>query len=483
MRAVSCSAISLTLAFSLWSSTAMAAATEEGAASLLANLQTYLGTTEGVLAVAVDGDAYKVTFDASPLMAKAEGMTATMTPLQVTVTDNGDGTWAYGIDQPVSLNYAVPDLMSSKTDYGSLKVTGLWDEALGDSRSYQIDVTDLRSEQVQKDPELGDIPVTMTQGSLTFAGSAEKGASGVDAQFVTTSADISYEMTIPGSEGMPAMPISGTVGAGSADGTMTGYQPKALYGLLAFFVAHPTEALIEGDQPGLKAALETAMPIFENLTLKGVYKDIAINTPMGPVGMAEAGLDLDANGVVADGKFREAIRIKGLTLPEMLVPPFAAPLVPSDVSIDVTATRFNPAAAATLALGLLDLPIGTPAPEGFDAQMLSALLPEGVVDVTIAPGETNSPIYKLTYEGALSVGPATPMPVGKARIGLTGMEKISETLMASPPEMGMQEMAPMLGIAQMMAQPGADGELIWDLEITETGGFLVNGQDMMGGGQ
>ena len=70
MRIQSLSAISLTCAMALWSSTALAEATDEGAAALLATLQTYLGTTEGVVAVAVDGDDYMVTLDVAPLIAK-----------------------------------------------------------------------------------------------------------------------------------------------------------------------------------------------------------------------------------------------------------------------------------------------------------------------------------------------------------------------------------------------------------------------------
>ena len=122
-------------------------------------------------------------------------------------------------------------------------------------------------------------------------------------------------------------------------------------------------------------------------------------------------------------------------------------------------------------------------PADFGDQMLAAIMPEGSLDITIAPGETVAAAYRLTYEGSLAVGPAMPMPVGKARIGLTGMDKIYEAILASPPEMGLQEMGTMLGMAQMMAQPGVDGELIWEIEATETGGLLINGQDMMGGGQ
>jgi hypothetical protein len=486
MRIQTLSTISLTCAMALWSSTALAEATDEGAAALLATLQTYLGTTEGVVAVAVDGDDYKVTLDVAPLMAKVPanaGLTATVSKIDMTVTDNGDGTWDYAVDQPATIAYEVPGTMKTSTEYGQILLTGTFNEELGDSSEYHLEMNDLVTDQTQTDPTMGEMSIKMTQDSMVMDGTAEAGEAGVNSKFTTTVSGLAYDLTMPGGEGMPPMTFNATVAEGSATGGLTGYQPAGLYGLLAFFVAHPDAALIEADKPGLKTALEAAMPLFANLQMTGAYKDIAVTTPMGPVGLAEMGVTIDANGLVEDGKFREAFSLKGLTLPEGVLPPFAAPLLPSDLAIDVTASRFNPAAAVGLGLGLLDLPAGGTPPADFDAQMMAAIMPEGVVDITLAPGETNAPAYRLTYEGAMTAGPAMPMPTGKARIGLTGIDAIGEALKASPPEMGMAEMAPMLEMAKMLAQPGVDGELIWEIEATDAGGLLVNGQDMMGAGQ
>lgn len=486
MRIQTLSTISLTCAMALWSSTALAEATDEGAAALLATFQTYLGTTEGVVAVAVDGDAYNVTFDATPLMANIPGeagLTASVSKIDMIVTDNGDGTWDYAVDQPATIAYEVPGVMTSSTEYGQILLTGTFDEELGDSSEYHLEMNNVVSDQTQVDPTMGEMVIKMTQAAMTMDGTAEVGDAGVNSQFTSTATGLAYDLAFPGGEGAPPMAFTATVAEGSATGGITGYQPQGLYGLLAFFVAHPDPALIDADKPALKTALEAAMPLFENLAMTGAYKDIAVTTPMGPVGLAEMGVTIDMNGAVADGKFREAFSLKGLTLPEGVLPPFAAPLVPSDLAIDVTASRFDLAAAAGLGLGLLDLPTGGTPPADFDAQMMGAILPEGVVDITLAPGETNSPAYRLTYEGAVTVGPAMPMPVGKARIGLTGIDAIGAALQASPPEMGMAEMAPMLEMAKMLAQPGVDGELIWEIESTEAGGLLINGQDMMGGGQ
>lgn len=486
MRILTTSTLTLTCAMSLWTTTVLAEANDEGAARLLSAFQTYIGTTEGVVAVAVDGDAYAVTIDPAPMMAKipAEvGLTSTVSPITMNVTDNGDGTWDYAVDQPMSIAYEIPGAIKTKTDYGQVVVSGTFDEALGDSSEYSLELNDMSTEQTQNDPTMGEMAVKVTQDSMTIDGTAEAGENGVDSAFTTTAANLRYEMTMPAGEGMPPMTIVANIAEGSGEGTITGYQPEGIYGLLAYFVAHPDPALIEADRAGLKTALEAAMPLFDNLQMTAAYKTITVETPMGPVGLREVGLVVDANGAVSDGLLREAISLKGLTLPEGLVPPFAAPLVPSDLTLDVAASRFDLAAAAGLGLGLLDLPAGTAPPADFDMQLLAAILPEGTLDITIAPGETNAPAYRLTYEGAMAVGPAMPMPVGKARLGLTGIDNINAAIMASPPEMGLQDMAPMIGMAQMMAQPGVDGELIWEIEATEAGGLLINGQDMMGGGQ
>ena len=59
------------LPMAFFGTAAFAGASEEGAAHLREVFQTYLGTTEGVVTVAVAGDAYEVTLDAAPLAALA----------------------------------------------------------------------------------------------------------------------------------------------------------------------------------------------------------------------------------------------------------------------------------------------------------------------------------------------------------------------------------------------------------------------------
>ena len=63
-----------------------AEATDAGAAELLSVFQTYLGTTEGVVSVAVAGDDYAVTLDPGAMMAALplEGLAFTVSPIEMT---------------------------------------------------------------------------------------------------------------------------------------------------------------------------------------------------------------------------------------------------------------------------------------------------------------------------------------------------------------------------------------------------------------
>ena len=458
-----------------------AEATDAGAAELKSVFQTYLGSADGVVEVAVDGDDYAVTLDLAPLLTgiPVEGMTATASALMIRVTDNGDGTWDYDIDQPFSMTYAVAGQLENSSDYASVQVSGVFDEALGDTSAYQVKITGISSEQTQTDPTMGEFSVKSTVDSLTWDGTAVAGQDGVDSVFTSTTSGISYDMMMPTTEGMPAMALTGTIADGTAEGRVTGYQPAAIYALLAWAVAHPDQAMIEADKAGLKARIAAALPLFGNLAISGAYNDIALITPLGVFGLAQAGVEFEMNGAVTDGLFREAISLTGLTMPEGLLPPFAAPLIPDEVTFDVAVSRFDLAATAQLALTLLDLPAGATPPEGFDLQLLAALMPEGVVDVTLAPGGAKNATYALTYEGAMTVG-AEAMPMGTAKVTLAGIDGIMAALDAAPPEMTAQ-IIPMIGMAQAMGQPGPAGELVWEIDASTPGSLTVNGMDMMGG--
>ena len=475
------------LPFVLWSTTALATpATPEGAAALVAMFQAYLGATNGVVAVKAQGDAYDVTLNFAPLIATMpdEGAEATISPIEFALVDNGDGTWEMTQDQDFSIILKVPGQMDMTMTMANWAGTGTFDTALQAFTTSASEVTDVSVNQTMTDPTMGETVVAYTIESMTYTSVAVAGAAGgVDSKSNYVVTGLAEDFGMPGmGEGGAPMQLKLTAESYTADAVVKGMRPDALYKLLAFFVANPSEAAITAQEAGLKAIISDGLPLFENIVSTGDITAVAVTSPMGDFGLERMGIVVEANGVVADGKFREGITISGLTMPDGLVPAWAVPLVPQSLAMDFTVSRFNVAAPVALLLETLGAATGTADTTERDAKMMAAFMPEGVVDITLAPGSIVGADYMLTYQAMITAGADGTPPTGTATVTAKGLDAIQTALAAAPPEMGGQ-IAPILGIAQGMAKPGADGALVWDLEMTPAGGMLVNGVDMMGGGQ
>ena len=462
---------------------AFSAATEDGAARLVEVFQTYLGATEGVVSVEVDGDDYILTLDAAPLaaMAAEAGGSASLTPLVMTVTDNGDGTWGVVQDQSFSLAVAIPGEMELKEDIGSLTSEGVFDEALMTFSSAKGEMSDIKVVQKISQPGMEDVAVEATIASGTFEMTGVAGATGgVDGTFDVTMTGFNETFLTAAQEGMPAMPITVTADSIGQIGKMEGLRPDAFYRTLAWFVAHPTTGAKEADKAAFKAILQEGMPFFGKVAADMTLTNVVATTPMGEFGIEEAKVTVEANGLVADGKFREAFALTGLTLPTGVIPEWAVPILPQKISIDFQVTDFDAAAAATVALGLFDLPAGAEPDAAFQSNLLAALMPNKTVTIGLNPGGVSGDGYELTYEGTMVAGPEMPMPTGKALITLTGIDKLQAALDAAPDDIKGQAMMG-VGMAQGMAKTDENGALVWEIDASTPGSLSVNGTQMMGG--
>jgi hypothetical protein len=448
----------------------------------LAVFQTCLGKVDGVVSVGIVGDAYAITLDASPMIAAipVQDMMAAMLPVMMMATDNSDGAWADAIDQPVTLDYSIPDQIEAKTTYGSVQVIGVFDETLGESSQCQIDITGITTEQTLTDANLGTFSIKSVAKSMIGSGMAKPAASGADSTFSALSTGMAYDVTLPAGPEGPPITIAVVLADAAVGGTIAGYQPSTVYGLLAWFVAHPDQAMIMADKASLMAKIESALPIFENIAMTGGYSDVSATTPVGDVALDELGLTIEMNGFVPDGLIREAVSFCGLTLSDGVVPPFATALMPDKFRIDVAASSFDLQAASKLGLTLFDLPEGATPPEGFEMQTLAAILPAGAVDITLAPAGAANETYALTYEGAMSVGMDGMPVVGTGTVTLDGVDGSMAALTDAPPEMSGQ-IIPVLGMAQAMGAQGPDGELVWTIDASTPGCLMINGVDLMGG--
>lgn len=447
-------------------------ATPEGAADLTRVLQTYLGSTAGVVTVAPLGGAYAVKIDMMPLVSKADATAQSkITPIEISLTDNGNGTWAMTQDQAFAASFSIPGQADIALSIDSLSGSGTFDEKLGTFSSSSTQLKGLKLVETLKDPNAGDSHVDYSIASLRYESSGKAAATaGADLTSTYAMEGLSESFTLPGM-GLPLQ-----LSAASATGTaqIDALRPDAIYKLIAFFVANPDEAAIAAQQNTLKTILREGMPLFDHLSATSTTSALAVQSPMGLFGASEMSVTVEANGLVDSGLLREAIAIKDIKIPAGLVPDWASDLTPEAFSLDLKLTNFNPAAGLRALLDELDL--ADPEKQPNEVALMQAFMPDGEVELSLNPSSVTAPISALSAEGSLRFGPEV-MPSGKGRITMTGMTAARQALTKAPPEVGMQ-MNPALGMAEGMAKAGENGALYWDLELTRDGKVLVNGADL-----
>lgn len=124
----------LALGFVLGTSTpALAEATPEEAQRLTALFQSYLGSEPGVVSITTAGDSYAAKLDLSPLFAKVKdpAVSLSLSPLEWTLTSQGNGTWKVDQDQPLTFAFGVKGQGETNGAIASVVSTGIFDEALG----------------------------------------------------------------------------------------------------------------------------------------------------------------------------------------------------------------------------------------------------------------------------------------------------------------------------------------------------------------
>ena len=474
LRPVLSLAAGLLIASPLWA----APATPEGAAHLQAVFQRYLGATPGVVTAAPEGEAYRVTLDAAPLLVGLPGndVRASVSPLVLMLADQGGGSWQVSADQAFAAGFAMPaQKQSFDLAIDRVAMTGAFDENLMAFVRAEATLSGYRAEQVQDDGA-GPVRSVTEIAETRYVSTSEKSASGpgVDQTVEGSTTDYSVRMELPMPEGAP-LAIDARAARLETEGSAEGVRPDAVYGLIGWFVAHPSADLIVGAQEDLKARIASGIPYWKDVTARSTAEEISVTTPMGVFGADSAGVVVDMTGVVTAGRMREAVTLDGLRLPEGLVPTWATGLVPTRLSLDVAVAGFDLASPLRLVLDRFDLARPDAMTDADGAALLAALLPQGTVAVTLAPGTVEAPLYQLGYEGKMSAGPEA-MPVGTARVTAQGLDAAIEALNGAPDDV--RQMGMGLAMVRGMARVEADGTLVWDIDATTPGQLRVNSTDL-----
>jgi hypothetical protein len=473
-------------------------ATEEGAARLKGVFQTYFGGVEGVVTVTPKGETYDLAIDPAPLLAKIpgdSGLKAEIGALTYHLTDNGDGSWGVTEDQTMSWSFVIPGVME-QTGSAQVESSGIWDESLPGFREQTTVMTDYTATSIQyleplppvdgTVPETPAAPAILSRDSQTndrvemvFTGKAGT-AGGVDHGLDYKVEGIRQVMEYPDLRGMGPMNFEITSPGYDAVAKISGARNDGILSLLAWFVAHPSEELISGSQDGLRDKLSAAMPLWDDIELTMALRDLKVVSPFGEFGAATVTAEFGMSGLKADGRFREMVNISGLTAPEAIIPPWALPVMPQEISFDFTASDFDLAAPAKMIIEGFDLTAADPMEKVDPKAMQPAFFAGSPIALALAPSHIKGDGYEIGYQGAMQASPDAP-PNGSAKITASGLDKIEAALNTAPPEQGQQPLM-MLQMAKMLGKAGASGEMVWEIDATDpNGAILVNGQQVAGG--
>ncbi len=454
-----------------------APATQEGADRLTRLFGNYLGTVAGVVDVVPEGESYSLTLDFNPLMelGRESGLSGAISPLHLTLTDQDGGKWGVEQDEPFALTVEVPGTMLFDMRMANIRMNGIYDEALkaferSDSLVEGMSVSQVVSEAPGRESRTSYVIDSTTARSTAVASLS----GGVDVSTTSLASGIRETIVAPAPGGMPPFEAEVTIGTYNVSTEGRGVRTDSILALLAWFVQHPSEAAIKSDADGMKQAIGAAIPLWNDVSAIGEMHEIEVTTPFGAGGADRAELAVDLTGIVAEGRFREKISVSGLRLPEDQMPAWVPALLPNDVTLDVAVEGFDLAAPGAILLAEI-APDRAPGPD-FEDRLLAALLPDGKVTITFAPGGVEAAEYSVDAEGVLDAGPGR-MPEGSATIGVTGIEAVLKALDSAPEEVR-SGAVPALMMARGIAKPAGVGRFVWNFEVTAGGQVLVNGIDL-----
>lgn len=457
---------------------ALAAATPEEAQRLTSFFQSYLGQTPGVVSVTPAGDSYAARLDLAPLFAQVKdpAVSLSLSPLEWTLTDRGGGTWKVEQNQPLSFAFGVKGQGETRGSIGSVTSTGVFDEALGGLTSSSAELKNITADQTVTDAG-STTRIAYAVDGVTMQTAMQGTPDSADATTNYGYTGLKETISVPASAdgASPAMDVVITSPSGKQDGMVKGLKLKPISELVIWFVAHQDQQAIMADQAAFKDKLRAALPLFTSLSGASTLDDVTAASPFGAFAVKQLAFGAEMNGIVADGRLRQTFSFSGLQVPQALLPPWAAGLVPERFNLDVSAADCDLAAPASLILDRLDLSKPDPLPKDLDQPLQQALMPKGSVTITLGPSTLLARLYDLSAEGNMTARPLA-MPAGQALVKLKGMDETMAALQAAPPDI--QQMSAALLLVKGLGKAEPDGSLSWKIESTPTGAITVNGADI-----
>jgi len=448
-----------------------------GASQLTEDLKRYLGQTafeKGIVAVALDGDAYKITFAInalSTILPENAKATLNFDSYEIRVKPRSDGSW--DVAGPLLPNGSAafetpqgPQSMAWTSTDGLF--TGVYDPALGSFTTAEGSVSKITS--------LSTEPLTNSEaafGAGKFTMSGKPGANGgVDFDTQQSFADFSQTVTITD----PSAPMKFTMASPQvkAVSTGSGLRSKPLLDLGAFLVANSDdEAKIKANQAELKDRLLAILPVWNRIDGSYGLTDLNVGTPFGQFTAKDAGVSVAMDGISTNGSLNYGMKFAGLTVPAGLLPEWSAKILPTEIDLNFGGANLDLDTMVRAAIEAFDLNNNPPIPDDVAAKIGMDFLakePKFVINQSIVKNAET----QFAFSGdAVMRGEKPDVNLTIDATGYDAMVAHVQTAAASDPQA--QQAYPALLAGKGFAKTMPDGSLQWVVNIKPDGSILVNG--------
>jgi len=463
------------------SSASLAApATSDGARAIEQTFVDYFGKAvvdKGIVSVAPDGDDYVVAWDLQKALdlAGAPKGALRIDRFSYTLTPTGEDSWTIKADRFPSLAFDVPTDNGKETgtlDVGGFRLETAYAGAQADFLRSLVAADLLAAKLHIADGARGaDFDLAQSGISIETRAKTSDSGAGVDVAVAQSVKSANETIVAPPANGQSA-PVTMTYAIGVVEGgaTIAGLRAREIGDLWQYVVAHIDDA----DPPAeLKPRLQATLPLWNDLQTNAEIHDVTLQMPMVEATLKTLGETIGLSGFTAAGAAEFGVKIEQLAFKSPLLPPWAERVSPASFSFDLRVTDNGLDEVARLALD--DPSFGGKGELSLETQdKIRDVLIAGRPKLTLSPGRFTTPTLDLTYEGEASA--ETGAPSGHLRLGADGLDKtiaLLEDIAKTDPDL----QSAVLGVTFLkgLATTGADGRLVWNVDVTEAGEVSVNG--------
>lgn len=450
------------------------------AARLTAALHWYFGSLADAANIEPKGEAYRMVLRPQDWLAHLPASRQSMSgsrleSVSLDLTPTGPGLWKVHLDQPLFFKAGFEGF-GFTYHATSYRIDGTFDESLMAFRDSETDVVGQWASVT-----IGDRAVsTEVRRHQHTVSRAQPGLLGGLDLTVTDLTEGQVQTPFAMDATDRARPETRMETATSKT-EVTGLRLSQLLQIAHWFTAHQALPQNAGEWGELRLLILGALPLFDRMVGDATFQDVSTLLPMPdadgawPIGVAQAQIKLDLQGLIAQGGTRLSMSLSGITLPLELVPDWARPLAPQSLSLGIGVSGFNAAAPLAFLISAQDWPPTAPAlPDAQSAHALALAVPSGRLTLTLEPGHVAGQGFDIGYDGQLFLPVDGAAPVGQMTLSVAGLDQIIEAVRRAPDGAGP---AMALGGLRGLAESDDAGRLIWRLRLDDRGKLWVNGVD------